>query len=172
MPTREVVLTLDVGTSSCRAILYDLAGNRVRGRTVHIGYTPKTTADGGAELDADQLTDWVCAAIEAVLDKGRVRVVAIATSTFWHSLVGIDAAARALTPVYLWLDARSREDARRLRSQLDPRAVHARTGCVLHWSYWPAKLSWLRRTQPELFGRVERWVSFGAFLLERLTGLR
>ena len=42
----------------------------------------------------------------------------------------------------------------------------------MHWSYWPAKLLWLRQTQPDLFERVKRWVSFGEFLLEQLTGAR
>ncbi|MBV9749544.1 MAG: hypothetical protein JO157_12100, partial [Acetobacteraceae bacterium] len=35
---------------------------------------------------------------------------------------------------------------------------------------WPAKLVWLRETQPAVFARVTRWVSFGELLLERLTG--
>src|SRR5207248_3001585 len=43
---------------------------------------------------------------------------------------------------------------------------------MLHWSYWPAKLLWLRQTQPELFKRVRRWISFGEFLVEQLTGQR
>ncbi|MCA1644994.1 MAG: carbohydrate kinase, partial [Chloroflexi bacterium] len=57
-----------------------------------------------------------------------------------------------------------------LRQRLDLRAVHARVGTVLHWSYWPAKLNWLRRTQPHLFTHVKRWISFGELVLERLTG--
>src|SRR5262249_22300339 len=57
-----------------------------------------------------------------------------------------------------------------LRERLDPRAVHARTGCMLHWSYWPAKLNWIRRTGPDVFQAARRWVSFGEFLVERLTG--
>jgi gluconokinase len=56
-----------------------------------------------------------------------------------------------------------------LRVELDERAVHGRVGTVLHWSYWPAKLRWLRRTQPDVFRRVKRWVSFGEFVQQRLT---
>ena len=164
------VLALDVGTSSCRASLYDLMARPVEGAAAQITYAPHVTAEGGAELDPNVLFEQVCATIGRVLADKQPRVVAVGTSTFWHSLVGVDASGQPLTPVYLWLDARSRGEVPSLRRVLEERAVHARTGCVLHWSYWPAKLSWLRRTQPEVFDKVHRWVSFGELLLERLTG--
>ncbi|HTD80123.1 MAG TPA: FGGY family carbohydrate kinase, partial [Chloroflexota bacterium] len=164
------VLALDVGTSSCRASLYDLMARPVEAAAAQITYAPHVTAEGGAELDPNVLFEQVCATIGRVLADKQPRVVAVGTSTFWHSLVGVDASGQPLTPVYLWLDARSRGEVPSLRRVLEERAVHARTGCVLHWSYWPAKLSWLRRTQPEVFDKVHRWVSFGELLLERLTG--
>jgi gluconokinase len=166
------VLALDVGTSSCRASLYTAHdGRALRGRRARVAYTPLTTADGGAELDPHTLLEQVCACIDRVLAPTRQpHVVGVGTSTFWHSLIGLDQRGQPLSPVYLWLDARAGATAAEVRKRLDERAVHARTGCVLHWSYWPAKLAWLARTQPDLTRRVARWVSFGEFLLERLTG--
>src|SRR5205823_8354474 len=58
-------------------------------------------------------------------------VQAVATCTFWHSVIGADAGGRAITPLLLWADARSHRQAQALREVLDERAVHARTGCVL-----------------------------------------
>jgi gluconokinase len=55
-----------------------------------------------------------------------------------------------------------------LRSRLDERAIHARTGCLLHWSYWPAKLLWVQRTMPDAWKKTRRLVSFGEFLQLRL----
>ncbi len=130
------------------------------------------TPDGGAELDPERLFDQLCGAIDQVLDDNSTPILGVATDTFWHSLLGVDAERRPVTPVYLWLDARSRGEVAGLRERLDERAAHARVGCVFHWSYWPAKLTWLRRTQPDLFKsrRVHRWISFGELVLERLTG--
>ena len=170
---KDVVLALDVGTSSCRASLYDIRGRRVGGRAAQASYQPRTTADGGAELDARQLLDQVCGVMREVLrENRRHKIVGVGTSAFWHSLLGLDARGQPRTPVYLWLDARSRSQAAHLRAELDERATHARVGCVLHWSYWPAKLLWLRETQPDVFASVDRWVSFGEHLLEHLTGER
>jgi gluconokinase len=168
--TDGAVLALDVGTSSSRASLYDRRGRPVEARRGRVGYAPEVTPDGGAELDPELLFNHLCGAIDQVLETNMTPILAVATDTFWHSLLGVDANGRPLTPVYLWLDARSRGEVAGLRARLDERAVHARVGCVFHWSYWPAKLTWLRHTQSDLFKSVRRWISFGELALERLTG--
>jgi gluconokinase len=164
-------LALDIGTSSCRASLYDATGEPIADRVARIPYAATVTAEGGGELDPEHLLDQVCATIDKVLTGGPTTpIAAVSTSTFWHSLLGLDAEGRPVTPLYLWLDARGRDCMAALRERLDERAIHARTGCVLHWSYWPVKLAWLRSSQPELFKSVKRWISFGEFLQMRLTG--
>lgn len=168
-----LVLALDVGTSSCRASLYDVRGERMQEMAAQVAYHPRVTGDGGAELDADALVAHVERAIDRVLARaapGSAAISAVGVSAFWHSLVGVDANGAALTPLYLWMDGRSRDAAVALSRQLDERSVHARTGCVLHASYWPAKLRWLLDTQPGLFRDVRRWVSFGEYLTLRLLG--
>ena len=57
-----------------------------------------------------------------------------------------------------------------LKKRLDPTAAHARTGCVLHTSYWPAKLLWLAAERKEAFAATARWLSFGEYLYERVCG--
>ncbi len=169
---RSVVVALDVGTSSCRASLYDVRTHRRQSRASKASCQPTVTPDGGAELDPKRLLEQVCSVLDEELQQARGEIVGVATSTFWHSLLGLDEDGEPLTPVYLWLDARSRDQAMALRERLDERAVHSRVGTVLHWSYWPAKLAWLRETDADLFGRVQRWVSFGEYALEHLTGIR
>jgi gluconokinase len=168
-----LVLALDVGTSSVRAIVYDAAGQIVQGAAARGVVPPCATPDGGVEVDADALVGCVGAVIDVVARQapealGAAR--AVGCSTFWHSLLGVDADGLAITPVLLWADARSFAAACALRETLDERAVHARTGCVLHWSYWPAKLRWLAETRPEITRRVRRWLSFGEYLYWQLFG--
>lgn len=172
-PSDGAVLALDVGTSSCRASLYDLEAQAIPGASARMTYTPRVTADGGAELDPARLLEDAAQCIEQVLRQASLPpILAVSTSTFWHTLLGLGADGQPLTPLFLWLDARGRAETAGLRQDLDEREVHARTGCVLHWTYWPARLRWLRRTQPEVFARVARWVSFAEYLQEQLTGSR
>jgi gluconokinase len=166
-----LVLALDVGTSSARALVYDAAGRAVAGAR---GSVPlRTTTDGGVELDPEALFACVGGLLDTLACQtpaALAAVQAVGACAFWHSLLGVDAAGRAVTPVLLWADARSHAAASALRAELDERAVHVRTGCVLHWSYWPAKLRWLADTQPDVVARVERWLSFAEYLYLRLFG--
>lgn len=168
-----LALTLDVGTSSTRALLWDLTGREIDGVRAQVKYRMHTTPEGGVEMPAEELERYVGQCVDQALTQageraGAIRVVGM--STFWHSMLGLDASGAPITPIYNWADTRPGGAARRLRSTLDEAAIHARTGCMLHASYYPARLTWLRETQPDLFHRVVRWASPSEFLFGRWFG--
>jgi len=166
-----MVIALDVGTSSARAALYDPAGRSVDGRFHQVPYEPVVTRDGGVEHDPAALLEAVATCLDAVGHGGRAHDVrAVGVTTFWHGLLGFDGSGQPVTPVFMWADSRSARDAALLRDALDEEALHARTGCHLHSSYWPAKLRWLARERPADVRRVARWGSFGEFLELTLFG--
>jgi gluconokinase len=150
------VLALDVGSSSVRAQCFDescepldeLKQEKYEGR------------------DPDEIVELT----RKVIDGRDVDVDAVGASCFGHSLLALDAKGRPLTPVLGWRDTRSADAAEWLRRRLDPDAVHARTGCHLHTSYWPAKLVWLAQAEPETFRSAARFVSFCDYLYEQLLG--
>src|SRR6478672_10985267 len=131
------VLALDVGSSSARACAYDERGREVD-EPARSAYEARYGPGGPAERAPDELVG----AREAGLAEAGARHDATGISCFWHSLLLRDEKERPLTPVLLWQDRRSAAQAEELRTRLDPAAVHARTGCFLHPSYWPAKLAW------------------------------
>ena len=155
------VLALDVGTTFVRAVAHDETGAPVEGaeaKRMHAG-----------ERDPDALV----ALVAAVADEARAQageIDAVASSCFWHSLLALDARGRPLTPILPWRDTGAADDADALAARLDGAAVHGRTGCVLHPSYWPAKLAWLARTRPDVFRDASSFVSFDRYLHERLAG--
>src|SRR5713226_5508397 len=126
-------------------------------------------------MDADELVDLMSLSVVQLMDRaGGERASSIAgvgVSTFWHGLVAADDSARALSPVYLWSDTRSRKAVEHLQDRLDGEAVRLRTGCPIHSSYWPAKLAWLRTERTDLWNRRVRWMSFGDLLFWRMFGL-
>jgi gluconokinase len=132
-----------------------------------LGEPARLEHDATGEVDPEVILERVAHVLDEVDHDG---VEAVATTTLWHSLIGLDEHGKALTPLYSWADSRSAPWAARLRERLDERAVHARTGARLHSSYWPAKLAWLRETEPDTFARVRTWVSPGEYVQRRLLG--
>jgi len=162
------VATVDVGSSSVRAMLWDFQGREARGLEVQHEYAAAN------EIDADQLVRLVVRSLVELMrlagPRKAARIAAVGFSTFWHGILAADDSKRALTPVYLWSDVRSSSAAERLRERLDAGDVWRRTGCPLHASYWPAKLRWLREERPDLWRRPVKWLSFGDLLFWRLFG--
>ncbi len=159
------VIALDVGTSSVRASVCDEMGQVVGARMHRVDVRPSHTPDGGVEHDPRRLLDALAVCLDAVLARPRTPdVAAVGIATFWHGLLGFDGAGHALTPIYMWADTRSASDAALLHEALDAAALHARTGCPIHASYWPARLRWLFRERAGQVARVARWGSFGEYL--------
>lgn len=169
------VLTYDVGTSSVRALLYDARAEPIAEMVAQIGHDMTTTADGGVICDADPLVDRTARVISQVLvgaGSQAANIGAVASDTFWHTLLGVDQSGAAITPLYTWADTRGDTAAAALRRRLDEREVHQRTGCMLHPMYLPAKLQWLAESEPEMFRRVAHWMSFAEYFLLRCFGER
>ncbi len=172
-PDSPSVVTLDIGTSSVRALLFSADGHETDNLGSQITYHVTTTSDGGFEIDADALVDFTSQALDqlcAQLRNAKLKPAAVAIDTFWHSVTGIDAAGKPVTPILHLFDTRSAAAARELAAKIDNNAQHARTGCVLHPSYYPAKLQWLSEARPADFARVTLWASFGEYLFLRLFG--
>ena len=150
------VLALDVGTSSVRAHVFGPTAAE-RGRPARHEYP--------GETEPAKILRLVRRAIREA--GGAKGVDAVGASCFGHSLLAVGRDGDPLTPILGWRDTRSSDAADWLARVVDADAVHARTGCYVHTSFWPAKLAWLAERQPRLFRRA-RFVSFADYLYSQL----
>lgn len=167
------VLTIDVGTSSVRALVYDAQARAITDLIAHAAHEMTTTPDGGVFCDPDALVARTCDVIDQVLKSAgdhAARIAAVASDTFWHNVIGVDADGHAITPLYTWADTRNARAADALRQRLDEAAIHRRTGCYLHTMYLPAKFAWLAETQPEIMRRARHWMSFAEYFAAQCFG--
>jgi gluconokinase len=168
-----LILTIDIGSSSARVMLYDRQGRAVEGIAAQERYEMRTTAAGAAEDDPDGALERAARCVDAALAAAgplAQQIGAVAVDTLVSNFLALDDAGRALTPLTSYADTRNDADADNLRAALDERAVHDRTGCLLRTSYWPARLAWLRRVQPEVWRTAARFVTLGEYLETRLFG--
>ena len=172
-----LVLAIDMGSSSFRCAFFDDRGVILPETKAKRVYRIRYAADGGAELSPIALRR---AAGTCLAESLRIRrrtaslrevpIRAISGCAFWHGLLGLDKVGAPTTPVYTWADSRSAQDAARLREELVEDEIQQRTGCMLRAPFWPAKLTWLRRTNRDLFKRTRGWVSPAAWLFSEIFG--
>lgn len=173
-----LVLALDIGTTSTRALLFDAAGQPVPDCIAQVANHLDTTNDGGATFDPIPLFEHVVAVIDQVLQRAgdhAKAIGAVVSDTFVSNVMGVSAAGEPVTPLFIYADTRNAAAADQLRQELGMdgrRASHERTGCLLHTSYLPARFRWLARTQPDWLAGSRYWMSFGEYLYWKLLGKR
>lgn len=167
--TAEVIIGLDVGTTTVRASAYAVGGGRV-GSAVR-QYPLLHPETGFAEQDPDVVVAAALATVgDLVAGLGQRRVLALACSAALHGLVGLDADHHPLTPLVTWADDRSREQCASLYASHQAFELHHLSGIPVHTMSPLTKLMWFAQHEPELCQQVRWWVGLKDYLVLRLTG--
>jgi gluconokinase len=162
-----VVIGVDIGTTSTKSVAYDVAGRAGASHTV--AYPLHEPSPGFAEQDPDVILAAVIETIRAVTAASPA-VMALSFSSALHSLIGLDAAGRPLTPSITWADRRAGPQADRLRGTAVGLALHRRTGTPVHPMSPLTKLMWFAENAPALARRVVHWVGIKDYVISHLTG--
>lgn len=165
------LLIIDVGSSSVRALLMDDDGELIPGAVDSQSHAFRTDVAGMAVCDPNRLRLLTEGCIDQVLGRPEaVTIRAVGMATFVGNVMGLNAVGHVCTPLYTYADTQCAADVEILEALFENEAVLQRTGCRLHTAYQPARLHWLRRTQPEIFNATRLWLDFGAFLYRGWLG--
>jgi len=169
----EFFLSLDIGTSSVRAILFDRNG--LQRYFAGAEYSLITTVDGRAEIDADLVFDSTVKVIrECVTESGieRNSLAGIGISCHMHSFLLVDSEGKPLTRMMPWADNRSMEEAEFIAENYDVSDLYARTGCRVHHPMYPVtKVLWFKKHEPEIFQKTYKFITIKEYILYRLYGV-
>ena len=172
----ELLLAIDQGTTSSRAILFDRFGSGVASAQKEL--TQHFPSDGWVEHDGDQIwrdTLQVCRDVLATTDGKTVFAIGITnqreTTIVWERATG-----RPIHRAIVWQDRRTAPLCRQLTAEGLAEPIRAKTGLVIDSYFSGTKLAWLLDHVPgarrlaehgELaFGTIDSW------LLWNLTGGR
>jgi xylulokinase len=161
----SVCVGLDVGTTGVKAIAVD-AGGIVVARAER-GYPLATPRPGWAEQNPE---DWWAATRAALGDLGPLEIIGIGLSGQMHGLVALDASDRVLRPAILWNDQRTAVECAEIEERIGLDRLIALTGNRALTGFTAPKLLWLRRHEPEVFGRIARIMLPKDYVRLRLTG--
>ncbi|HHU18861.1 MAG TPA: gluconokinase [Bacilli bacterium] len=160
-------LTIDIGTTSTKLILFDHNLNQLA--LVKKDYQT-TLSDGGfAEQDPEQIFTAIHTGLEEVLTDQSLTISEIVFSSAMHSLLGIDPAGNPLTPLIIWSDNRADKQIDHFKQQPEAMKFFAKTGTPIHPMSPFAKLLWFKE-ESNLTGHVAKWIGIKEFIWYRLTG--
>src|SRR5712692_5515665 len=111
------VLALDVGTSSVKAAILDVATATPLGPVARASYTLDYPTPDAAEVPAERLWSAVTAAAREAMASGQ-KIDGIGLSCLMPALVLLDAADRPLVPIWTHFDRRSRPAARQVWAEV------------------------------------------------------
>lgn len=172
MMTSRCLLGFDVGSSSVKASLVDVA----TGKCVASAFYPKSEAPivskriGWAEQNPRMWWDNLKLATAEVLSKaGKVKVDAVGISYQMHGLVCVGKDGEPLRDAIIWCDSRAVPYGEAAFNGIGPEK------CLGHLlnspgNFTAAKLAWVKENEPEIFDRIYKIMLPGDYIAFKLTG--
>ncbi len=161
------LIGLDIGTTGCKAIVFD-AGGQVLGQAFR-EYDVICDAPAKAEQDAGRVWSLAKAALrEAVVEAHTDRIQALSVSVQGDAVIPVDADFNPLHPAILGMDYRPAPQTRRCEELFGGFELFERTGMRPHPMNSLAKVLWLREHAPEVCDRAWKIVTYADFILGRL----
>lgn len=169
----DLIVAVDQGTSSTKAVAVDVRGEIVGRGSVSIGQ--RHPRPGWVEQDADEIAGSVVDAIQLAVAGRAGRVAGLALSTQRESAVIWDrATGAALGPVLGWQDRRTADAARSLIAQGHDGAARSISGLPIDPMFSALKFAWLLdQADPERGRSAAGAIALGtvdSWLVHRLTG--
>ena len=160
------ILSVDIGTSGVKAIIFDRAGRMVS--SARRSYPMLTPAPDWAEQDPDVV---LAAVLDVMGEAYRNRpggrpVAAVSFSSQWYSIMPIGPDGRPKSRYLTWSDRRAASVADRLRSSSTAAELYRATGCPLDAIYPLSKIAWFR----EQGTTAARYISIKEYVFHHLFG--
>jgi xylulokinase len=165
-----LLIGLDIGTTGCKASIFDLYGKRLCSASRE--YSIEFPYPTWAEQDAEQV--WLLAQ-QALAEAyrqliGRPQVSAIGLSVQGEAIIPVDRAGAALRPAILGMDTRTDAENAWLRQQFGPDYLYQHTGMPVHTINTLPKLVWLKKNEPDIWMRADQFLLYEDFFIRKMTG--
>lgn len=166
-----LLLGIDAGTSSVKALLMDLRGDLCAISTVE--YPLHHLQSGWVEQNPEDWWQATCVAIRQSLEKvhqGAERVLGLAVSSQAPTLLPLDSTGCPLRPAMIWMDRRAEAETAHLSERLGADEIYRITGNRPDAFYMAPRLLWLHNHEPEILKQTWKFVQVNGYINYRLTG--
>ena len=172
MTTKDLILAIDNGTQSLKALIFDLEGRLLAKEMVP--FTPYfTDQPGWAEQDPEVFWQSLCQACQKLWrhkDADKSRIAGAALTTQRATVVNVDQKGNPLRPAILWLDQRKTYGLPPVGGIWG--AIFSVAGLRKTVAYLQeeAEANWIRTYQPEIWKHTHKYLLLSGYLTYRLIG--
>lgn len=164
------ILTIDIGTTACKTIIFDLEGNILaKSNREYPTYTPQIE---WAEQDPN---DWWAECVNGIRQCLQTvdgdDIIAIGLSSQRETVVPIDRDGNILYRAVSWMDRRSRSEAQELSDVFGKENIHKITGLIPDSTFTATKLLWFKKFAPDILKKAVVFLQPKEFIGYKLTGV-
>lgn len=173
MQKEPLVLTLDFGTQSVRAMIFDAKGTPLAEEKVNYEPAYFSPLPGYVEQNPDYYWECVQVATKALASNHGTllqKVGAMAMTCFRDTAVLLDIEKKPLRPAILWLD--QRQAALKTPLPLFNRIAFALVGMseTVKMNQKRTPAIWVQENEPELWAKTAHYMTISTYLTYKLTG--
>jgi len=171
--TTEIILTLDVGTSSIRCLAFSGKGEILANSSYE--YAPTYHTNGQVRQSP---SDWEDGAVHVlsrtaeILGPERRNIAAVSVTSQRASLIAVDKTGASLYDAIMWHDKTTSPYCPRIAERISMEEMYAKTGLRIDSYFTAPKILWLRDNQPDLYSRAETFLGVQDYVVYVLTGRR
>jgi len=146
---KDLILTIDAGTGSVRAMVFNLNGD-VIARSYRKNNLYQEHFNWAVQKPKEILDNVVEVSRSALKDIKVERLLGWTISTYYHSLLLLDRENRPITDILTWADLRASRQVEIIKERYDGFDIYRKTGCPVHPMYPLSKILWFLENDPEL----------------------
>lgn len=166
----SLLLGIDIGTSSAKAILFEPAHRQIVAVAQQDYPLHKPTPDRAEQNPADWWHATVNLVRQLTAEADRRDIAAIGLSGQMHGTVLLDGQNQPHQPAIIWADQRSGSAVQRLVDSVGQARYAALTGTLPAVGFMAATLVWLADHQPAILEQTQRVILPKDYVRFRLTG--
>lgn len=171
--TKDVLLSIDVGTQSVRALLFDANGALLAKGSSALRYQHPSTS----RVEAEPEMFWnaireSCQRLWSQLPTHRHRVAALSLTTQRATVVALDSHYQPVYPAIIWMDKRRvpAQDVPSLGLFWASAFRLAGVSDTIQSFQQECEIAWLKQCEPDVYRRIGHYGLLSTYLNWRLTG--
>lgn len=167
----KILLTLDIGTSGLRGVLYSLEG-KVLHETSH-PYKPTFHQDGKVRQKAKDWENSITAVLSScgtIIAQEKYTLLGISVTSQRASVLPVDGDGVVLHDAFMWQDKTTHKQCEYILEHISLEEAYMITGLRVDPYFSAPKILWFKDNEPEMYAKTKKFLGVQDYVLFLLTG--